>query len=212
MPSITIHRSTLAASLASLGLLAGSLALIAPGVAAAAPGVAPHVRTVTFSGKMTCTLNGAITAKPALTSKGGKPAVLTLSGSITKCTGSTKKSGVTITGGTVKATSKVANNSCTGLISKLPALSGTVSYTSKGGKATPTSVRYSAGSVTSTSPITVKYPGSGATSKSTGSFAGTKGSATAVVKQSVAALLSECGSSKGASALDLTSKSRAVLG
>lgn len=206
---------------ASLGVVLAVAVLGLAGLGLSAPAGATTLRAhatahettkpVVFTGKVTCAMSGAITAKPGLTDGGGKSAVLTLTAKLAKCTGSTKKSGVTITGAKVTATSKIPNNQCTSLIEGLPKLSGTITYSAKGGSAKATKFSFSNGTVAASSPITVDYPGSGGTATATGSFAGSKGSATAVIKQSLDTLLGECGTSSGASALTLTTGSKAVL-
>ncbi len=189
-------------------LAAASLVAVV-GISAA---TASTTKPVKFTGKLTCTLTGSVAAKPGLTDAGGKATTLTLSGKLSKCTGSTKKSGVKITGGKVLATSKLASNGCAALLATLPPLKGSITYATKGGKAVASKFNFSTGKVASASPITVDYPAKGGTVKVTGSFAGSKGLATLVVKQAETALLGECGTAAGVTVLTLTSKSKMVVG
>lgn len=213
--------------LSSLALVApiGLVALATPGATASAARVQAHSKKpVTFTGKMQCNIQGTIALSPAFTTSGTssvKSASFTLTGKLTKCGGSkgyTKK-GVTITGGAITAKGTVKSssgdaNSCEAVVSSssVPPISGTATFHTKNGSATPTKFHFSAGSFTAlSSPIVVTYPAKGGTAKATGSFAGTKGSAVADVKQTALDLLNSCGSSSGLTSIGL-SKGTATFG
>ncbi len=195
----------------------GILAAVALPSAGAQRAIANKTKPVVFTGKMACSLTGSIALDPAFTTDGTssvKKATVTLTGRLKDC-GGTKgftRDHVTITGGRISATGSVTNssgsaNSCVAIAlgGTLPKISGSATFTAKGGKAEPTKFEFSEGSFASGPPITVTYPASGAKATATGSFAGTKGGAAADVKQSISDLLTECGSSSGLTALVLAS-------
>lgn len=188
----------------ALSLIALPLGTVVASGAAASASVRPHA-SVTFTGSISCALSGTIKAKPALTNTASTSTIaITLGGTLSKCTGKTTQGGLTIASGTVKSTATLPKGTtCTGLLTDTPNPAGTITWkaTKKGGKITATDFTLSAGSVTSTSPITLTF-----TSTQTGSFAGTGGT-TAVIKQSIGTLLTECGG-KGVSSLTLTKGSK----
>jgi len=176
--------------------------VVATGTAANAS-VRPH-SSVTFTGSISCALSGSIKAKPPLTNTASTSTIaISLNGKLSKCTGNTTQGGLTIASGAVKSTATLPKGTtCTGLLTDTPNPAGTIKWkaTTKG-SITATAFSLSDGSVTSTSPITLTY-----TSTQTGSFAGTGGT-TAVIKQSIGTLLTECGG-KGVSSLTLTTGSK----
>ncbi len=167
--------------------------------------VAPRgTHSVTFKGSATCSISGSITATPPLTTNRAAH-TLSLHASLSHCTGNTSENGVTITGGVLTAKG-MATGSCTSLTAGTQ--SGTVSWTAGGAGAALTKQSFSNASVSASSNtgiITVKLPGSGGTSKATGSFAGSKSTLTAVVDQTESMLTSECLGS-GVSKLTFTGK------
>jgi hypothetical protein len=190
----------------ALSALALPLGAVAIGSSTASATVRPH-SSVTFTGSVSCALTGAIKAVPAIT---GTPSTgtiaVSLTGSLTKCTGAITQGGLTISKGIVKSSVTLpAGTSCTTLVSSPPNPTGSITWKPTivtTTKITPTKFKTSGGSVTSTSPITITY-----SSSQTGSFAGT-GSVKAVVKQTLSTLLTECGTGgTGVSKLNLTTGS-----
>jgi hypothetical protein len=169
-------------------------------------GAAP-ASAVTFKGTATCSFSGTLTSNPGIKLTTGTYK-LTFSGSLSHCSGNTSQGGVTITGGTL-STSATATGSCTSLSLGSPA--GTITWKANLPGAAPTKLSFSNASVKSGTPITVSLPGSGGTSKATGSFAGTKSRATAIVAQSQSTLTSECKASKGVRTFNLTSASKITV-
>jgi hypothetical protein len=200
-----VHRNIIT----GIAALVIGAATVAGTSAAAGASATSHPRTtkpVTFTGSISCALSGSITASPAFTLSGSKPATLTLHGTLSKCTGKVSQKGVKITGGKVTGKSSVPHNSCSSLVSGAPKLSGTITYIAKGGKVTATKFSFSGGGVGTNKAgnPTVSYPGKGETSKETGSFAGKTGKAFAVISGSVSTLLAACESPAGLSKLTLT--------
>ena len=176
----------LLASSAAAGLVATA------GGASAATVQSRTAKVVTFTGKISCAVSGTVTAQPPLSLSTKKATTLTYRAVLTKCTGATKKGAVKIVKGSLSGTSK-ASLDCEGLLTGLPALHGSVSYTTKGGEAKATGFSFAGGKLALTSPIALTYPKSG-TGRSTGSFAGKAASLVAKLpaSESESALATAC--------------------
>ncbi len=186
----------------SVSTLAVGLLAISATTASAAPTTA-----VTFKGYAKCGFSGTLTSTPGITNTSA-PLTIKLTGTLTTCTGNISQGGVKITGG--RAAGVVhATASCTSLNSIAPSM--TITWTANSPGATPTKLGFSNASVADGAPITVTLPGSGGTSKATGSFAGTKSTALLVVQQSAGTVSSQCATSKGVSSLNLTKASRITV-
>jgi hypothetical protein len=182
-------------------IAAGAVAMSAGAVALTTTGAsAAPQKAVTFKGSISCALSGSVTAAPPVTNT-AQTIKFTIKGTVSGCKGKTSQGGVKITGGTISGSVKTASETCTSVVGSPPEFAGSIAWKATGGTAAPTAYKLSAGDATSTSPLTITY-----TSTQTGSFAG-KGSLTAVVKQSVDTLLSECGST-GVKTLTLTKGSK----
>jgi|GEM_PF-5377904 len=178
-------------------LLAGSTAVglvTAAGSASAATAQRHSAKASTFTGKISCALTGTVTASPALTLSTSQTTTLTYKATLSKCTGSTKKGSVSITGASLSGTSKASVDCTTLAASGLPALSGSVTYKAKGGSVAATKFSFNGGTMDITSsPVTFTFPASGGKGTSTGSFSG-KASLKADLPSSdgVATLTSDC--------------------
>jgi hypothetical protein len=188
----------------ALSIAALPVAAVAASTTAANASVRPH-KAITFTGSVNCALAGAIKATPAITNTASKGTIaIKLSGKLTKCTGSIKQGGLTISKGTVSSTATLpAGTTCSSLLSSLPKPIGKISWTptvTGGNTIKPTAFALSSPKLASESPITIDY-----TSTQTGSFTG-KGAAKAVIKQGIATLLNDCGGT-GVSILTITTGS-----
>lgn len=159
--------------------------VVASGSAAnAAP--RPH-KAVTFTGTVSCSLTGKITATPALTFT-AQTITIKLTGTAKKCKGNTSQGGVTLTTGAISGKVVAQNTSCTSLLTGVPNPKGTIKWKGTGGTVTPTKFTLSNGAASfSGSTTTITF-----TSTQTGSFAGTGGSS-ATVNKSEKQLIKECG-------------------
>ncbi len=183
-------------------VLAGTAAAVPLAVFGAVSAGAATPTKVKFTGSITCAVTGSLTASPPITLSSASH-TLTLTATLKTCKGSTSKSGVTITGGHLKATA-TATASCLALSGGAP--SGTVTWTANSPGAASTKQSFSTASISvSNSIITVKLPGSGGKATATGSFAGSKSSATAVVDQTESSLVGAC-TGAGVSKLTFTGK------
>jgi hypothetical protein len=164
--------------------------LVASGAAAGA-----STRTtapVTFTGSVTCSISGAITAKPPLTLDTPQTTTISLKGTATKCRGKITQGGVKLVSGKISGQIDVQNEDCFALTSGVPNPVGTITWRGKGGRVTPTSFTLSNGAGTfGTKKTTIRF-----SSAQTGSFAGT-GKAKATVKKNETQLINECGSKHG---------------
>lgn len=187
--------------LALAGVAAG-LPFVALGASSA--GAASRTR-VTFTGSISCTVTGSLTAVPPITLSSVSHTV-TLKATLKACTGSTSENGVTITGGHLKATA-TATFSCTSISSGIGAPTGTISWVAAlpGATATRQSFSNAAGSISSTGVISVTLPGSGGTATATGSFAGSTSTAKVIADQTKNTLISDC-LGAGVSQLTFTGK------
>ncbi|HYA67698.1 MAG TPA: hypothetical protein VED63_03100 [Acidimicrobiales bacterium] len=182
--------------LATVALAVGLVAVITGGSAFAR--AQPHKATL-GKGSVSCSnATGSISFKPALTASGGASSdtvkvAVTLSG----CTGGTPSP----TGATVSATVTTDSNKCTSLQNPNPTQTETLKIT--------WSPKTIAGSTTVFGPTTVvtsPFVGlSLSKGVTTGSYAGSGASATALSNESEAALLKVCSSAKGLSKLVITS-------
>lgn len=186
---------------AALGAALVAAPMVALGTATAGAS-APHATT--FKGYAKCTFYGTLTSTPGLTFT-AKAVTATVKLTLTGCTGNISSGGVKITGATASATVHAPSASCSSLGKFSPTIK--LTWKTNTGSATPTSLYFSSASATLGTPIKVTFPKAGGTSKATGSFAGTKSKATAVVQQSANTLLTECGTSKGVTSLGLTKAS-----
>ena len=183
----------------ALGITVPTLAL---GILATSASSAVASATVTFTGSISCAMKGSLTAKPPITFSNTTHS-LTWHASLSGCTGNTTEHGVTITGGTLSASSK-ATASCTSL--GLGSPRGTITWKANLPGAAPTTQSFSNASVsTNGGIIVVTLPGSGGTAKATGSFAGSSSKATAVIDQTENAVIAQCHQS-GVSKLTFTGK------
>jgi len=151
-------------------------------------------KPVTFTGTITCALSATMTAKPPVMLVTPQETTLTLKGTLSKCTGTTKKGKVSIKGGTISSTSK-GSVSCGTIAStsSVPGATGTVSWRAKGGTVKATTFSFSGGSA-SVASGTITYPGTGDTAKSTGSFTGKTASLTGVLTESASEIGTQCAS------------------
>jgi hypothetical protein len=183
----------------ALSLLALPLGFVAATGSAANAAVRPH-STVTFTGKISCSITGKITAKPGLELTTPQTVTLTLSATGTKCTGSTSQGGATIVSG--KAVGSVKGSySCESLLSSVPSPAGNITWKTTGNKATPTAFKLSGGKFNSGPPIVITY-----NSTQTGSFAGS-GKTSATIKQTQSQLVKSCESKAGLKSLTISSGS-----
>lgn len=160
---------------------------------------------VKFTGSITCSLAGTVKISPALTAS-AKKVKITIAGKLSKCKGNTSHKKVKIKFGHFMGVSK-ATASCSDLLTGLPKLTGTIKWTAKNGHARQTHFVYTAGSLTSESPVTFSYPGTSGTGKTTGSFASHKTATTIIIKQSGTSILSLCAGT-GVKSLTVTSASK----
>lgn len=144
-----------------------------------------------------CTLTGKATFKPGLKTGGTAASVaIAFSGKLSACSGT--GTGANVTGGTVKATGTGTSNNCTTLATtSLPTITATTKWKVK--KKTPkladTTTKFTSGSVTIGTNITVALSGSA----TGGAFSGDSASATAVTDQTASQFATACGSKKGLS-------------
>ncbi len=197
----------------TIALAAAALAFPAGLVASSGASAAPLAK-VTFTGSIKAVASGSVTISPPLTnSPSSGPLTFTTTATLTKPTGDTKQGGVTITKAKYSSVgTEPAGTTCDSLESNpVPEGMGTVKYTTTGGSAAPSTLKFKSGSLTNTNPITVSLT-KGVT---TGSFATPgKSKATLVIDQTIGTLLTECGST-GVSSLSFTGvngKSTFVIG
>jgi hypothetical protein len=173
---------------AALALPAGVAAVVATTVPATAAQRSPAA-AVKFTGSVTCSVKGKITANPPVTLSTASSKV-TLTATLSKCTGSTKEKKVTISGGTLAASTTV-DASCTTLTNGVNP-KGTIKWKATTPGASPTTISFSSGSgAVNNGVITVSLPGSG-TATAKGSFAGTTSKATIVLDQTEDTLAGDC--------------------
>ncbi|MDA8039184.1 MAG: hypothetical protein M0Z69_08490 [Actinomycetota bacterium] len=173
---------------------ASSLALLGGTGSAMATTPKEHrfAKPVTFTGKISCAMTGSITASPPLKLATAATVTLTMKGALARCSGAMTQHKVKILGAALNGTSK-GSLSCVSLTKALPALSGTVTYRTHGGKATVTKFKFSAGTLAATAmPVTATYPAKGAKASSAGSFAGRTAALHGVVGQTITALTASC--------------------
>ncbi len=183
---ILFKRSRLLLAAGSV-VLASSLAL---GFSTASfASTASKTPSVKFKGAISCSLTGSVKISPPLTATATKVKI-TIAGKLTHCKGKTMQKKVKIKFGHFMGVSR-ADASCSDLLTGLPKLAGKVTWTTKGGHAKPTNFVYTNGSLTSQSPVTFGYPGTGGSGKATGSFAGTS-TLQVVIKQTGTSILGAC--------------------
>jgi hypothetical protein len=178
--SLVIRKSILALSLLALPIAT----VVAAGTTANAA-VRPH-KAVTFTGKVSCSVTGSISASPPLTFT-AHTTTISIAGKATKCTGSTKQGGVTLKSGAISGKVVAKNTSCTSLESGVPSPKGTIKWTGTGGTVAPTAFTLSDGAATfGSSTTTITF-----TSTQTGSFKG-KGASSSTIDKTESQLISEC--------------------
>jgi hypothetical protein len=189
----------------------GLVALVATACSSspkAAPATTTTTTVTTATGGVACTnLTGSLTFSPPLTTKGGSAESTAIALSATGCT--TKGSNVAnVTGATASATISSTTNSCTSLITSRPLA---INITWAPATTHPSVLSFSGygGTTGSSGGEGFKLPGTGATAKVTGSFAGSDhgatSTATAVSGETATQLLAACGSSAGLTSIQVTS-------
>jgi hypothetical protein len=161
-----------------------------------------------FTGSVSCTMNGSVSANPGLTNSGGSPSTVTVSATLSSCAGtngtSLTQQGVTLVGGTLSGSLTLPSNSCAALTGSLPALTINAKWTTSGGAIIPSKVKFSGATTTNTSPVTVTFPNQGGTTVTSGSFAGSASNAIAILDQSINTIQAECATSAGVTMVTLT--------
>jgi hypothetical protein len=173
-------------SIIALSVLAAPLMMLAVASSAGASPASTHK----FTGTITCSLTGKITANPGLTIATPTSTKISVKATLSGCTGSTTEDGITISGGTANATVTTTTD-CEALLEEgLPNVSGEVKWTATGGSASTTKFTLSDGTLTEGSPDSVSY----SSTQTGGSFSGASSTGTfnANVKQSTTTLESEC--------------------
>jgi hypothetical protein len=176
---------------AALALPAGVAAVVATTVPATAAQRSPAT-AVKFTGSVACTVKGKVTASPPITFS-TQTSKISLTATLSKCSGSTKEKGVTISGGTLTAATSITG-SCTSL-NNFSNPKGSIKWKATGVGAAKTTVGFSNGGASinsSTGVITLNLPGSGGTSTAAGSFAGSTSKATVVLDQTEDTLAGDC--------------------
>ncbi len=179
-----------------LALTVGCLPLATVAATSAASAAARPDSTITFTGKISCSITGVIHSTPGLKWSEAQTVKFTLSASLTKCTGHTSQGGATITRGSAHG-AVTGSYSCQSLLSSFPKPSGKITWTTTGNKATPTGFKVTSGSASGFPTVTL-------TLSQTGSFAGT-GNVTGKIKQSESQLLAACNSSTGLTTINISS-------
>jgi hypothetical protein len=180
--------------------VAGAVAVLAvaglAGTAAIAAAAVPATKTptpLTFTGAITCSVTGKMTASPGLT-MGSQKTTLTISAVLEGCKGNTTEKKVTIEKGVLTASTTLTASCTTFETGKGVAPSGTIHWTGSKGSVAPTKIAFTSASSsvdTGNQAITVSLPGTGK-SIATGSFAGGSSKATVVFDQTWGSLASQC--------------------
>lgn len=195
----------------ALALVAGTSLGVASGAASA--GTPPTA----FTGSITCAVVGVVHFKPAIKNSGGSASTVTAKAKLKACTGDNVQSGITLTKGSLSITSAPATTteSC-GLImegSPLPALSGEIKWSGKGGAIAPSAVSVAQPYEdydSNTNSVNTYF---NATSTTSGSFAaGTATFAGLGSTKSGYLLDSECGGPKGLSTVKFGKTQGTVTG
>jgi hypothetical protein len=169
-----------------LSLLTLPIATVVASGATANASVRPH-KAVTFTGKVTCSITGSITATPPLLLTTPQTTTIKLTASAKKCTGSTTQGGVTLTSGAVSGKVTADNVDCESLLSGVPNPAGKITWKGTGGTVAPTTFVLSNGSASfGASSTTITF-----TSTQKGSFKGS-GKSSAKVDKTEDQLISEC--------------------
>jgi len=167
-------------------------------VASSASAAPAKVHTHKFTGSISCSLTGTITAKPGLLLSTARTVKITVRTTLTGCTGNTTEDGATITGGSGSATI-TGSYSCTSLTTSAPDPSGEVMWTTTGNNASPTKFTTNTGTFTMGPPVMISYD-----TTQTESFTGT-GSLSAKVHQHFSTLASRCSRTEGLKTINLSS-------
>jgi hypothetical protein len=167
------------------------------GIATAAPAGAATVGT----GTVKCAIGGKLTFNPPLKNGGTSAETIKVKVTLGHCTGT--GSGTTVAGGTATGTTTRPNNDCSGLAgtNTTPLVANTV-WTVKTGQPAlvNTKVKYTSTTGNATDPPSFDTTGKAIK----GSFTGDTATAHAVLKQSLATVLNECGGA-GVSVLNINS-------
>ena len=176
---------------------AGAVLVVMGLVGASAAAGASVPRTagapVVFTGSITCSVTGHMLSNPPLT-MASQTTTLTLTASLTGCSGSTTEKKVTIIHGSLNATTTLTASCMSLQTSKGLNPTGTIHWATKNGTASPTKLSFSSATSsvsTGTGAITVSLPGTG-TAVTTGSFAGKTSKATIVFDQTWSSLAGQC--------------------
>jgi hypothetical protein len=173
----------------ALSLLALPIGTVVATGSAANAAVRP-LTAVTFTGSVTCSITGSITATPPLLLSTPQTTTIALTATATKCKGAKgvlKQDGVSLKSGKIAGKVVAQKEDCESLVSGVPNPVGTIKWKGKGGTITPTKFTLSDGSATfGSSSTTITF-----TSAQTGSFAGS-GAASATVDQTESQLIKQC--------------------
>jgi len=176
-------------------------AVISAVVSIANQGSAGALSPVKFSGSISCTATGSVGFSPALTIAGdGGNALMTVSTTLSGCSGDLTQSGVTITGGTISGQSHLGSDACDNLTtSRIATQSGTIQWTTTGGSATATSFTIYKGEFHETTGevLELLLPPSDGTMSMGGSFSASRIAIEPVMDDNESTLQTTCGSSGG---------------
>ncbi len=157
------------------------------------------------TGSVSCTWTGQASIRPPVVFGGtAKYLKVRFRGKLSSCTGS-QGGGVTIVGGTLRASGVASSNDCLSLIGGMPPMTGTVRWRVAPGtpRVVPSALLFTGGGFGLGSAVTIYLPG-GETSFVTGSFVGDATTATIVTDQLTSAFADGCGSRRGVSGLTFT--------
>lgn len=175
-----------------------------------APAVAnAGLAATTAKGTTMCFVSGTITAKPPLTLGSGKATTLTLSGTLTGCTG---KSASKIMHATISGKSTDTSASCVAFENAFPPLTAKVTYKATSGSLTPTTLSFHGGKLNYTAmPLNITYPIAGGKGVAKGSFATTSAKMQLNLSVPYTQWVASCQSSTGLATMTVSETSSATL-